>query len=211
MPDVIDIERFLRDEGFDTAEARRRARALLEAEGLTRSGKRGMDTAKLPRVRELLESRFLRVCGNGECEQLGGDGARPAREVIAVSPTTCRVCGGSNNRRAALAMARRLKSKDIHRLLVVGGTPALHLEMEELLAPHGIELRFVDGSTGSHSARDAAPDLQWSQVVVVWGASPLPHKVSRLYTDAPPAHVRLVRLSRRGIEALCREVLKSFE
>ena len=211
MPDVIDIERFLRDEGFDTTEARRRVRALLEAEGLTRPGKRGMDTVKLPRVRELLEWRVLRVCGNGECERLGSNDAQWGRELVVVSPAACRVCAGSNNRRAALAMAHRLKSKDIRRLLVVGGTTTLHSELEELLTPHGLELRFVDGSTGSHSARDAAPDLQWSQVVVVWGASPLPHKVSRLYTDAPPAHVRLVRLSRRGIEALCREVLKSFD
>ncbi len=210
MTDAVDIDRLLRDEGFDTPEAAAAARAVLEEQGLTRPGKRNISTAKLPAVQTVLSSAFLRTCGSDECTRLAarkGDGRRP----VTVTPGACAVCGGSNNRRAAVALARRLREAGLRRLLIVGGTPTLHHELGQLLGPHGIDLRCVDGATGSHSARDAAPNLQWAEVAVIWGASPLPHKVSKLYTEAPPAHVRIVKFARRGIEALCREVLRSVE
>ena len=208
---ATDIETLLRSEGFDSADARMRARALLEEQGLTRPGKLRIATEKVPRVRDVLTASFLRICGNGECARLGADPRRDGREVMTVSPAACEVCGGSNNRRAALLLARTLKVRRIDRLLIVGGTPTLHTELEQLLSPHGLQLRYVDGAVGSHSARDAAPDLQWAQVVVIWGASPLPHKVSKLYTDPARTSARVVKFARRGIEALCSEVARSFD
>lgn len=204
----IEIDALLTDEGFDTDDAQRRARACLEALGLTRAGKRNIAEAKLPAVHEALSSRFLRTCGREECRRLG---AADRREAATVTPLSCELCAGSNNRRAALALARRLRREHLSRLLIVGGTPRLHTELDRLLGPEGIELRVVDGAAGSHSARDAAPNLQWAQVMVIWGASPLPHKVSKLYTESPPAHIRVVKFARRGITALCHEVLRSFD
>ncbi|MFN7134692.1 MAG: hypothetical protein ACK4N5_21615, partial [Myxococcales bacterium] len=49
----------------------------------------------------------------------------------------------------------------------------------------------------------ARADLEWADLVLVWGASELDHKVSRHYTDVPPAAKRkVVQLARRGIAAL---------
>lgn len=204
----MEIDRFLRDEGFDLPEATARARGLLEESGLTRPGKRAMAEEKLPRARELLSGLLVRLCTDGDCRTRA---SMDGRARVTVSQASCEVCGGSNNRRAALALAERLRAKGLSRLLIVGGTPALHAELERLLRPHGIQLRFVDAATGSHSLKDAMPGMQWAEIAVIWGATPLPHKVSRLYTDDPPAHLRVVKFARRGIEALCREVLRSLD
>jgi hypothetical protein len=210
MSDAVEIERFLAQEGYTTACARRQARTLLERAGLTRPGKRAMAMEKLPRARAVLAAGSLRLCGDPECAQLAQAGPRLQPGLVArVAPTSCQVCGGSNNRRAARALVARLAAAGIERLLVVGGTPALHAELDRLLTPHGVELRCVDGTRGSHTAKEAAQHLRWAQVVVIWGATPLPHKVSALYVDAPPG-TRVVKLARRGIEALCRAVLQSL-
>ncbi len=209
MSDAVEIERFLTQEGYTTACARRQARALLERAGLTRPGKRAMAVTKLPRARAVLAAGSLRLCGDPECERLARAGAGGEHLVAYVAAASCTVCGGSNNRRAALALAMRLAAVGITRLLVVGGTPTQHAELERLLVPHGVALRCVDGASGSHSARDAAQHLRWAEVVVIWGATPLPHKVSALYVNAPPG-TRVVKLARRGVVALCRAVLRSL-
>jgi hypothetical protein len=204
---AIDLARFLQNEGFDTPDAAARARTVLEAGGLTRPGKRAMAAEKLTAARALIGGRLLKFCGDDACRYR----AAGAKEPVRVAAASCEVCGGSNNRRAALSLVERLQQRGIDRLLIVGGTPTLHAELDQLLSPHGIKLRYVDAATGSHSARDAVPDMQWAQVAVIWGASPLPHKVSRLYTADPPPHLRVVKFARRGIEALCKEVLRSLE
>jgi hypothetical protein len=209
-PDA-DIGEFLRAEGFDTPESLRQARAVLERNGLTRPGKQRISRAKLPAARGLLDSALLRVCANAECARMGRRPAGSARETAVVSPASCEVCGGSNNRRALAALAACLRANGVERLLVLGGTQAQHAEIQRALAGGGLHVRCVDGATGSHSKRDAAPDREWAQLLVVWGATPLPHKVSKLYTEDPPRHLRVVPLAKRGVEALCKAVIKSFD
>lgn len=210
MTETISIASFLRGEGFDTGESLERARALLEVQQFTRPGKQGMADTKLPAARRALADGLRRLCpsdaGLAATEHHGADG----REVVMVAGPSCEVCGGSNNRRAALKLGERIRSAGLTRMLVVGGTPTQHAEMDQLLAKEGLHLRYIDGATGSYSKRDALPDLQWAQVMVVWGATPLPHKVSHLYTDDPPPLLRVVKFARRGIEALCEEILRSL-
>src|SRR5438093_9820704 len=62
VPDVVEIEAFLRAEGFTTPAAMRQARATLEARGLTRPGKRGMAADKQPAARDALAAGILRHC-----------------------------------------------------------------------------------------------------------------------------------------------------
>ncbi len=210
MSEAVPIARLLAEEGFDTAEARDRAREVLEEAGLTRPGKSAIATEKLARARETLTARLVRVCDDEECRRLAATLASRERGPVAVRAVSCQVCGGSNNRRSAAAMAAKLRERGLKRLLVVGGSPSAHMELASLLEGRGIELRLVNAAEGTHSTRSARPDLEWARVMVVWGATPLPHKVSRLYTDAPPPGLRIVKLARRGIEALCREVLRSL-
>ena len=107
-------------------------------------------------------------------------------------------------------MARRLYASGNTRLLVVGGTPAQHAELRALVTPEGVELRCVDGKAGSHSLKDALPNLRWASVIVIWGSTPLPHTVSEVYTRNVPPGIRVVKLARRGAEALCLEVLREL-
>lgn len=206
----VDIEAFLREEGFDTAGASERARRLLEQEGLTNPRKRRVARGKLPQLRRLLAERLVRVCGSAECLRAMGERAAEGAEVVIVTAPSCQFCAGSNNRRALLALGHCLSEHRVDRVLVVGGTPTQHAELTQALGGQRIAVRCVDGSVGSHSRKDAGPDLEWAQLLVIWGATPLPHKVSRLYTVDPPPHLRVVKVARRGIEALCHEVIRSF-
>src|SRR5262249_57717632 len=65
-----------------------------------------------------------------------------------------------------------------------------------------LELRLVDG-TERRTVTQARLDLDWADLVLLWGGSELDHRVSTLYTGAPPALRRkLVHTSKRGIAAL---------
>jgi hypothetical protein len=210
MSDALKLDKLLTEEGYDTDEAREAARAVLVDEKLTRPGKEGISSEKRGAVREALAAHLFKTCGHPDCDAMSAEAGRAGQTLVRVTTSSCPVCSGSNNRRAALATARCLLAKDVRRVLVVGGTPTLHGEIQQLFAGLGLTFQCLDGAEGTYTAKDAANHLRWAQVAVVWGSTPLPHKVSKLYTDAPPAHVRVIQLSRRGIESLCQELRKSY-
>ncbi len=66
-----------------------------------------------------------------------------------------------------------------------------------------LELRLVDGTERRTPGPGPAQDLDWAELVLLWGGSELDHRVSSLYTGAPPPLRRkLVHTSQRGIAAL---------
>ena len=201
----VPITEFLRSEGFADAASQRRAREILEAAGLTNPRKSAMDAAKLPRARALLEARVIRVCSK-DCRSL----ATPGREPLLVeSATRCQVCLGSNNRRAALLLAADLRRAGGSKLLVVGGTPVNHHDLQQLLALGGVEARCIDGASSTPAQKEAWADSRWADLTVIWATTPLPHKVSLLYTNDPQGRTP-VTVARRGIEALCSELRTSL-
>lgn len=203
--DAVSIDDLLRAAGFDTPAAMKRARAALEAAGLTRASKTGIAPYKRDAAEALLAQSLARVCGK-ECASL----ADASRTPVITSGATCELCGGSNNRRAALAAVRDLRANGVRRVLIVGGTVHQHREIEQLLSADGVDLQFVDGTRASHSQRDAVANMARADLLVVWGSTPLRHAVSNLYTAEPPPHLRTVLVSKRGIEALCREISRSY-
>ncbi len=207
--DTLQIDRWLRELGYDTPAAIRHARTLLAAAGLTSGGKQGIAASKRERAEATILGGLARVCSD-ECALLSRRTAGPKREPVVTSAARCEVCGGSNNRRAAIACARTLRSHRISRLLVVGGTAPQQQELAQLLTFDGLSLEFVDGMRASHSQKDAIANMNRAQLVVIWGSTPLRHAVSNLYTDDPPDHVRIITTSKRGIEALCREIIRSY-
>ena len=64
---------------------------------------------------------------------------------------------------------------------------------------------------GSPSKNDALPNLNWAQVLAIWASTPLPHKTSVSYTDERPRDLPFVTVSKRRIESLRREVLRTVE
>lgn len=213
MPQDFAISELLDDLGYDTPEAQAAAREGLEAGGLTRPGKARMAEEKRERAIALLEAAFVRACEATPCRrraelEAGG------RAIVEVGAERCPYCRGSDNRRAVAELARRLPALGVERLLVLGGTPVLHETMGALLREAGarLEVRYIDGTAAVHTRDDANVAMRWAQAVAVWSSTPLPHKVSTLYTDHPAAKagVRVVTVTQRGIAGLCGQLLAAL-
>ncbi len=194
------IGELLRELGFADPAASAAARKALEEAGLTRPGKARISDDKLDRVRALLDSRFARVCSDPTCRAALAS-QKPAATLLAVPKPSCEYCGGSDNLKEMRRLASLCRARGIRRIVVVGGSPSVR---EELLAlkPPEWDLRLVEG-TERRTLDKARADLEWAQMVFVWGSSELDHKVSRLYTDTSgPFRRKLVLVARRGIAAL---------
>lgn len=194
-----DIDQWLREEGFGLPEARAQARAALEDGGLTRPGKQRISTEKLDRARALLRSTFALHCESPECRAFAhASGRTPVR---ADPKGACARCGGSSNVRAESALLEACRARGVSKVVVVGGSPAVREELEKALGS-ALQLRLVDG-TERRTADRAKSDLEWADLVLIWGASELHHKVSWLYTQGPPQHrKKVVLVARRGVAAL---------
>lgn len=164
-----------------------------------------MDDSKLPRARAVLDARVTRCCE--ACWPLAK--GRPS-VILVASSRGCAICAGSNNRRAALELVAAMQHESACHLLVVGGTPVNHKELGRLLKGSSIELRCIDGAARAPTQKEAWADLHWADVTVIWASTPLPHKVSNLYTaerlGRPP-----ITVAQRGIVALCHAVCRSLE
>lgn len=193
------IDDFLAKSGFGLPDARAGARAALEEAGLTRPGKQRISNDKLARASALLDERFYLHCGNSECES---HAKKSGKTPIRCDPkSACRFCGGSDNRRAAAELIELCRARSIRRFVVVGGSPSVRQELARSVGD-GLELRMIDG-TERRTAERARADVEWADVVMVWGASELHHKVSWLYTQVPPPLRRkVVVVAKRGVAAL---------
>ncbi len=195
----VDIDGWLAERGCALAASKARARAALEAAGLTRAGKARMSTEKLARAESALSERFALHCPTPAClawAQASG------KEPLPCEPrSTCGRCGGSDNRRATTEVLEAFQAKGVRKLLVVGGSPAVREELEAQLG-RSIELRLVDG-TERRTQDKAKNDLEWADLALVWGATELAHKVSTHYTQAQgPLRQKVVLVQKRGIAQL---------
>jgi len=195
----VDIDRWLSAEGFDLPEGRARAREALEAAGLTRAGKSRMSAEKEARARAVLDERLFRHCATPACVAAAARSGKAA--VRTAHRNACASCGGSDNRRAEGALVAACERAGIRRLAVIGGSPSVREELRDALSRR-LELRLVDG-TERRTLAQARLDMDWADLVLLWGGSELDHRVSTLYTGAPPPLRRkLVHTSKRGIAAL---------
>jgi hypothetical protein len=195
----VEIDGWLASVGFGPGPARQAARAALEEAQLTRPSKARMSAQKLERATAQLDARFSLHCSSPACTEAA---RRSGRDVLpAATKALCPHCGGSDNARAARDLVAACASAGVRRLLVVGGSPSVR---EELHAALGIalELRTVDG-TERRTQERARSDLEWADLVLLWGATELDHKVSTHYAHPPAAQrKKLVHVARRGIAAL---------
>jgi hypothetical protein len=198
----VDIQRLLSDEGYH-GEAAFRARTTLEAEGLTRPGKRRLHVSKLEVARDTLRARLLRVCHRTACRDV-----RDPRGHVSVSTEYCQVCGGSANRRAGELASQALLDAGFRRVLVLGGLTTTRAALGEALAGSEVDVRCVDGTQGVRPLPTVEADLAWADVMVIWATTPLPHKVSARYTTRARGQVPCVTVPRRGVEALCDALIR---
>jgi len=194
-----EIGGWLTELGFGLPQALGAARAALEGAGLTRPGKQRMSDEKLPRAAQLLKGRFFLHCDSRECAAFAAASGR--QSVLASLKGACERCGGSDNSRAETEFLEACRSRGVRRVVVVGGSPAVREELEAALG-RALELRLIDG-TERRTSDKAKGDLEWADLVLVWGGSELHHKVSMLYTSAPPpSRKKVVHSAKRGVAAL---------
>jgi hypothetical protein len=195
-----DIAELLTSLGFVTPELKKTARDALEAASLTRAGKQRLSTEKVPVAEALLRERFFLACSSSICQGALRKARPKAAGLTVPSTAVCEYCQGSDNHRALLRLAEACARARVRRILVVGGSPALHTELIHM-KPAEWELRLVIG-TERRTLDRAKADLDWAQLVLIWGGSELDHKVSTLYTTRADAKGKMVSIAKRGIAAL---------
>lgn len=204
MSEDIGIQTFLQDEGFE-GEAGLTARAVLESTGFTRPGKKRIALSKLPEARSTLHQALVRVCGAQTCIPIN-DG----RAVVRVASSACEICGGSRNGQAGRLAMQAMLDNNLRHLLVLGGSRETRAELGRLL--HGIEVRSIDGTAGTRASPTVEADLNWADLLMIWAGTPLPHKVSKPYTDgARRLRLTMITVPRHGVEALCLEILRHLQ
>ena len=196
MSDVLNRDKLLDELGYGHEAAHERAVEILVAAKLTVRVKTNIAADKRAKLVEVLTGTLVVLCRVCR-ESWTSDG----REVVpSADPHGCTNCRGSSARRALDHLAIALRSRSVRRVVVVGGSPGTREELEKAW-PAGAELRLVVGNR-RHTEKDARANLEWADVVVIWGATELDHKVSQLYTRSPLAAGKLVAINKRGIEAL---------
>jgi hypothetical protein len=202
---AMTLANFLRDSGLATEAMQGAIQPVLRSQGMFLKGQHRLDATMQQRVKQCLEQHTLRHCAHPTCVALAA--ARVGeRTALVVDEQHCEICDGSNQRRAIRELYAALRAHGITRLLIVGGTRRQHQLLDDLACEEGIELRTVDGSGRAHSQREAIPRVAWAQMLVIWSGTPLGHKVSIVYEQAPPPPVK-VTIDRPGIEALCHRAL----
>jgi hypothetical protein len=205
----VAIDAWLAEKGYGLPAARAKAHAAIEEAGLTRAGKLRISAEKLPRVLEALRARFCLHCATPACL---GFAKGSGREPLLCDPkSTCERCGGSNNRRAEADLVEACTKAGVKRLVIVGGSPAVREELEGALGA-ALSLRMIDG-TERRTIDNAKADMQWGDLILLWGASELHHKVSMQYTNLtqPELKRKLVRVQQRGVAALLQAAIDHLQ
>ena len=65
--------------------------------------------------------------------------------------------------------------------------------------------------TDRRTSDRAKADVDWAQLVLIWGGSELDHKVSMLYTSRSEAKGKTVLIAKRGIAALLTAAAEHFD
>ena len=196
MSSDVGIDDWLKAHGCGSSEARATARTALEEAGLTRAGKQRLSNEKLERAESVLREKLYLHCQSTECVAAAAHSGKTS--MLCEPKSACQSCGGSDNQRAVQDFVQAFgKGK----LCIVGGSPSVWEELERLFAGR-VSLRLVDG-TLRRTVDHAKADLEWADLVLLWGATELHHKVSMQYTNAaPPLKKKVVHVPRRGIAQL---------
>jgi hypothetical protein len=204
----VEIDGWLAGLGFGAGPARTAARAALEAVQLTRPSKTRMSLQKLDRARAELQARFSLHCPSPGCAQAAALSGRTP--LPAATKALCTHCSGSDNALAARALIAACALAGVRRVLVVGGSPSVREELHAVLGSV-LELRTVDG-TGRRTQERARSDLEWADLVLLWGATELDHKVSTHYSHPPGSQRgKVVHVARRGIAALLHSAVQHLQ
>lgn len=200
----LDREVLLDELGYRAPGAQAAAVEVLAGAGLTNPRKTKIAAAKRDRCRAVLAAALVRLCER--C--LPGPDGDERRRVPVAEPTECELCEGSNNKLAVDRAISAFRRRGLRRLVVVGGSPSVHQELRALW-PGDLELRIVDGRDRRQDRALARANVEWADVVIVWGSTVLDHRVSTLYTGQEgDGRRKVIAVGRRGVEALAEGVVR---
>lgn len=195
--DPIPIDGLLQTLGYTSQAALTRARTALDHAGLTNPRRHNIHPDKAEGLRDFLAARFVRSCGAPRClAEVPQDG----RELLLVLPEACPTCAGRPAHVAVRRLAAAMVAAGATHLLVVGGSPASHAHLRAALRTPGLQLELVDGTQPPPPVRARALAAR-ADVIVIWGSTILPHKVSALFAH-PADRPKTITVPRRSVEAL---------
>jgi len=198
--DARSVTEALHLEGVEDPKSVTQARTLLDGLKITNPARDRISIEKQARVHDALLEAYFLYCPTPACvtrmQQSGRDG-------LLVRKDRCSVCGGSNARRAVEDMIKACAAAGIHKVCVVGGSPALREELDAM-AGNALRLTLVDG-TQTPDVDRARTHVRNHDVVVICGSSQLNHKLSGNY-GAFKAEGHVITSARRGLESIA-EVL----
>lgn len=201
----LEIDRLLADLGYRGEGARATARRALEEAKLTTPRKQRIAGVKRGQVEALLARSFARACVQPGCQAAA---AATGRAVVTVERgSDCEGCGGSRNEEALGRALQMMARAGWRRLLVVGGSPNSHREIRETVGER-LELRLIEGVEKRRTAKEARQQVEWADVVVIWGGTQLDHKVSTLYTDQRSPKV--ITATKRSVQALAETIVEAL-
>lgn len=152
----------------------------------------------------LIERHLVLCCPHEACQEAFASSS--GKGVLLVDDASlCEVCEGSDNQRAVQQMVRACRVHRKYKVVLVGGSPDAHAELKHL-TPDNFDLRLVSGKL-RRDKQQATDDLRYSDLVIIWGPTILPHKISELYTkqkDSFPGKLHVVHT--RGVASMARDV-----
>lgn len=154
----------------------------------------------------LLTERVRRCCVDPLCNQVVANQNLIALRVDAES--ACEVCHGNNERRWFLRMTQECERAGVRRLLLVGGTDAVHEQVRGLCQGLRVDFRIV----GAHEELVAARiqgRVEGCDMLVLWGPELVDAATSAAYGEAAQSQDRPVAYvigPRCSVYALARAV-----
>jgi hypothetical protein len=106
---------------------------------------------------------------------------------------------GSDVRQAAWRLSEVFRDLNIERLLIVGGSPNYHIQLQALFG-ETLQLRLIDGQA-RRNLKQARADVLWADLAVIWGGTILAHRLSELYTGDS-----VILIPHRGIIGMMRQL-----
>jgi hypothetical protein len=190
-------------EGFLQELARARGK-LRDMEALRRS-----DMAQISRLRRELESasdqRNTALKDKNTLQRALDRLAVPEPKAPEV-PAILQAPGEDNDsdiRQAAFTVASACQALGVQRLAVVGGSPPYHSRLRTLFG-EALDLRLIDG-TGRRTLKQARGDVEWADVVIVWGGTLLDHSLSQLYRGEG-----VLTIAHRGLAGMLRALAEEL-
>ncbi len=124
-----------------------------------------------------------------------------AAQVVPVESVDCEVCGGSAIEAAASHLRTRCRAKQVRKLLIIGGSPAYHTQLQRVLPPSSdLELRLMRGDKRLDATR-ASEQVAWCDRGFIWAPTILDHAVSAVFAG-PRISTIPVRGIRRFVSAM---------